>query len=411
MAPWATTNTIQVALAAVLLAFAASAYALLQFYDAPNSLSGAGTMNANAEGAPAAPSGGASPDPFSVNLSDAQLASVEVEPVRELAFPVEKQAVGTITFNEDMSVQVFTPYPGRIIGTFAKIGDDMKKGETLFTIDSPDLLQAVSTLISTAGVLDLTTQNLARMKELYKSRAVSQKELEQASSDQQAAEGALKAARDAARLFGKTDAEIDQIISQRKADSVLVVPTPISGRITARNAAPGLYVQPGNAPAPYTVTDVETMWMLANVVETDSPAFRVGQEVDVKVNAFPGRVFYGKITRIGQMVDPNTRRVLVRSEVANLDHELKSGMFANFVISTGKPILSAAVPLDGLVREGDGTMVVWVTSDRRRFTRRSVKIGEQRNGYRQILEGVQVGELIATEGALFLSRALAMALR
>ena len=157
------------------------------------------------------------------------------------------------------------------------------------------------------------------------------------------------------------------------------------------------------------MTDTDTMWMLANVAENDSPAFRVGQEVKVGLGAFPGRVFDGKITIIGASVDPNTRRVLVRSEIKDPQHELRSGMFANFVIEVAPPVRSPAVPADGVVREGDGTMTVWVTADRRRFTKRTVKIGEPRNGYWQILEGVQVGELVATEGALFLSNTLATA--
>jgi cobalt-zinc-cadmium efflux system membrane fusion protein len=346
-------------------------------------------------------------DSLTVDLSETQLAWVRVEPVREQIFPVEKEAVGTIQFNGEVSTDVFTPYPGRIIGTFASIGDDVTRGDTLFTINSPDLLQAESTLISAAGTREYTTRNLARLKELYTTRAISQKDLDQATSDQQAAEGALRAARNSVSLFGKSEAEIDRIIAQRMAESVLVVPSPISGRITARNAAPGLYVQPGNAPAPFSVADIESMWMLANVAETDSPAYHVGQEVRVSVNAFPDRTFYGKITRIGEMVDPATRRVLVRSEIANPQHELKSGMFANFIITVGQPVTSPAVPVDGVVREGDGTMTVWVTADRRRFTRRTVKIGSQYNGARQILEGVQPGELVATEGALFLSNALA----
>jgi len=364
---------------------------------------------ANAEGA--GPPSGAARDPDSVDLSDSQLASVKVEPLAEREFPVEKQAVGSISFNEESAVPVFTPYQGRIIALLAKVGDGVTKGQTLFTIASPDLLQAESTLISAAGVLEFTTRNLARLKELYTTRAVSQKELEQATSDHQTAEGALRAARDSVRLFGKTEAEIDRIISQRMADPTLVVPSPITGQVTARNAAPGLYVQPGNAPAPYTVADIETMWMLANVAETDSPAFRLGQEVKVKVGAFPNREFDGRITTIGAMVDPATRRVLVRSEVRNPQHELRSGMFANFVIRTGDPVRSIAVPLNGVVREGDGTMTVWVTADRRRFTRRPVKIGLQHEGYRQVLEGLQAGELVATEGALFLSNALTTASR
>jgi cobalt-zinc-cadmium efflux system membrane fusion protein len=398
-----------VSIAVVAVVIAASLFVLVEWLGEAVPRAG-GAISAAAQGMPAPTTNEAS-QPLSVDLSDAQLTAVRVGLVGEREFPIEKQSVGSIDFNADMTVQVFTPYQGRIIALFAKVGDDVKKGQTLFTIDSPDLLQAESTLIAAAGVLDLTTRNLARLQELYKTRAVSQKDVEQAVSDQQTAEGALRAGRDAVRLFGKTDAEIDRIIAQRMADPTLVIPSPIGGRITARNAAPGLFVQPGNPPAPYSVADIDTMWMLANVAETDSPAFRLGQEVKVTVAAFPDRVFDGRITTIGAIVDSNTRRVLIRSEVKDPQHELRSGMFANFVIRTGDPVRSPAIPLDGVVREGDGTMTVWVTADRRRFTRRTVKIGLQHEGYRQILEGVQVGELVATEGALFLSNTLSIAVR
>jgi cobalt-zinc-cadmium efflux system membrane fusion protein len=351
------------------------------------------------------------PPPDSVELSESQLKGVKVETVGERDFPIEKIAVGSIDFNEELLTQVFTPYQGRIVGLFAKIGDEVKSGHTLFTIDSPDLLQASSTLISAAGVLDLTTRNLDRLKMLYASRAVSQKEVEQGASDQQTAQGAYRAARDAVRIFGKTEAEIDKIVADRRVDPTLVVPSPISGRITARNAAPGLLVQPGNPPAPFTVADISTMWMLANVAESDSPAFHIGQEVKVSMLAYPGRVFEGKISTIASTVDPMTHRVLVRSDIEDPKHELRSGMFATFVIRTGDPVRSVAIPLGGVVREGDGTMTAWVTADRRRFTRRTVKIGLQRDGYDQVLEGLQPGELVATEGALFLSNAITIAVK
>ena len=406
MSPEKRANTAGATVAVAALLVASGGYFLLQFGDSPKSL-GAAMSDANAQGAPTRPgAAGGSP---SIDLSDSQLASVKVEPVSEREFPIEKESVGSIDFNEDMTLQVFTPYPGRIVALFAKVGDDVRKGQTLFTIDSPDLLQAESTLIAAAGVLEFTTRNLARLRELYKTRAVSQKEMELATSDQQTAEGALRAARDSVRLFGKTDAEIDRIIAQRKADPILVVPSPITGRITARNAAPGLYVQPGNAPAPYSVADIDSMWMLANVPDHASPAFRVGHEVKVKVGAFPDRVFEGKIVTVTSMVDPNTRRVLLRSEIKDPQHELRSGMFANFAIRTGDPMRSVAVPLAGVVREGDGTQTVWVTADRRRFTHRTVKLGLQHEGYRQILEGLQPGELVATEGAIFLSNLLRIA--
>jgi cobalt-zinc-cadmium efflux system membrane fusion protein len=400
--------TLGAAIIAVVLSFGAGAY-FAASYRNPQAL------DLGVSGARAAPeneptrTGTAPAD--SVELQESQMKSVKVETAGEREFPIEKAAVGSIDFNEELLTQVFTPYQGKIVGLFAKIGDEVKKGQTLFTIDSPDLLAADSNLIAAAGVLQLTTRNLARLRALYESRAVSQKDLEQAISDQQTAEGALRAARDAVRIFGKTDQEVDRIVAERMADPTLVVPSPISGRVTARNAAPGLLVQPGNAPSPYTVADISTMWMLANVAESDSPAFSVGQEVKVTVMAYPGRVFEGRISTIASTVDPTTHRVLVRSEIDDPKHELRSGMFANFVIRTGDPVRSIAVPLDGVVREGDGTMTVWVTADRRRFTKRTVKTGLQREGHYQILDGLQAGELVATEGALFLSNALTIAAR
>jgi membrane fusion protein, heavy metal efflux system len=403
-------RTIGTAIFALNLIVAISAIATGHFREWLSTVLGTGAAKAVETAALTPSSQPSSPPPAppaqSVELTEKQMASVKVESVGEHDFPVVKTAVGSIDFDEDMTVQVFTPYQGRIISLFAKLGDDVKKGQTLFTIDSPDLLQAESTLIAAAGVLELTTRNLERLRELYKTRAIAQKDLEQAVSDQQTAEGALRAARDAVRIFGKSDAEIDQIIAKRLADPTLVVPSPIDGRITARNAAPGLFVQPGNPPPPYSVADISTMWMLANVAESDIPAFHLGQAVKVSVLAYPGKLFEGRISTIGSTVDPNTRRMLVRSEIHDPNHELRAGMFTTFVIQTGDPERSLSVPLNGVVREGDGTMTVWVTTDRKRFTQRTVMIGIQNDGYRQVLDGLKPGELVATDGAVFLSNML-----
>jgi membrane fusion protein, heavy metal efflux system len=400
-------TTIGAAVGLSILSFSAGVYVAIYCGGAPK-LEG-GVANAVESPESTKGSGASPPQADSVELPEAQLKYVKVQAAGEREFPIEKTAVGSIDFNQELLTQVFTQYAGRINGLFAKVGDEVMKGQLLFTIDSPDLLQASSTLIAAAGVLQLTTKNLARLKNLFDTRAISQKELEQATSDHQTAEGALRAARDAVRIFGKTDAEMDRMVAERRVDPTLVVVSPIAGRITARNAAPGLFVQPGNPPAPFTVADISTMWMLANVTEGDSPAFKVGQEVSVRVLAFPDRVFQGHITTIASAVDPNTRRLLVRSEVADPKHELRAGMFANYVIRTGAPMRSVAIPQDGVVREGDGTMTAWVTADRRRFIKRAVRVGLVRDGYNQILEGLQSGELVATEGAIFLSNALTIA--
>lgn len=338
-----------------------------------------------------------------VELTEKQVNSLKIAPVGQATFEVQRSAVGNIDFNQNMLVQVFTPNPGRIIATYANVGDRVQKGQLLFTVDSPDLVQATSNLIQAAGVLALQNANLKRLTETLRGGGGAQKDVDQAKSDQQTAEGNLRAARDAARIFGKTEDEMDQIIRERKADSMLIVRSPITGQVTQRTAAPGLFVQPGNAPAPFTVADTSTMWMLANVVESDAPLFRVGQPIQVRVAAYPNRAFDGVITVLGAQIDPATRRLWVRSEIKDPDSLLRAGMFANFTISISAPIQATAVPNSAVVREGDGSMSVWVTTDRKRFEKRIAKIGLQQDGMTQILEGLEPGELVVTEGAVFVS--------
>ena len=342
----------------------------------------------------------------SIELTATQLALFKIGPVGARVFPLQDQAVGSIDFDEDMETQVFTNYQGRIVSLFAKVGDDVQKGQKLFTIDSPDLVQAESTLINAAGVLRMTSRALDRAKDLYGVKGLAQKDYDQAVSDQQGAEGNYKAAVDAVRIFGKTSPDIEKIVATKAINSILVVSSPMTGRVTVRNAAPGLFVQPGNTPAPFTVADISTMWMLGYVPEVDSAAIKLGQDVDVSVMAHPGHVFKGKITTVAATVDPTVHTLLVRSEVLDPDHELLPGMFANFLISTGSPVTATAIPADAVVREGDGTMTVWVTIDRHTFTQRQVKIGLQHDGYDQIVEGLKQGELVVTDNAVFLDNML-----
>jgi membrane fusion protein, heavy metal efflux system len=352
------------------------------------------------------PRSNAAPSEAAVELTPGQLPAIKIEPVRTCPFPIEKEAVGSISFVDDRTVQVFPPYQGRIIRTLVELGDEVERGQALYTIESPDLIQAESTLIGAAATLALTTKELARVQDLHGTNGVSEREFEQTASDQQTADGALKAERDAVRVFGKTDAEIDGIVATRRIDPALVVRSPVAGQVTSMNAPPGLLVQPGTGSAPYAVADLATKWMLANVSESDSPLFHAGQAVEATVMAFPGRVFKGQISKVYAAVDPNTHRVTVRSEIADPNHELRPGMLASFVIRVQAPVDSIAIPFNGVVRNGDGTMAAWVTTDRRRFLQRIVKLGLQSHGHYQVLDGLHRGELAVTDGAVFLNNML-----
>jgi len=200
-----------------------------------------------------------------VDLTPSQLNAIKLAPVSVYEFPVEKETVGNISFADELSVQVYPAYQGTILQAFVELGAQVEKDQPLYTIKSPDLIQAESTLIGAAATFDLTKKELDRVKGLP---GVAQREVEQAASDEQTADGALKAARDAVRVFGKTEAEIDLMIAARKTDPALMVHSPIAGQITSYNAPPGLLVQPGNPPPPYTVSNIKVKWMLADVAES-----------------------------------------------------------------------------------------------------------------------------------------------
>jgi cobalt-zinc-cadmium efflux system membrane fusion protein len=286
-----------------------------------------------------------------VELSPSQLNAIKIEPVGTHLFPVEKEAVGNVSFDEDPAI--------------------VQAESTL--------LGAAATLLGATATFELTSKELARVRSLGETNGIAQKELEQATSDQQtaeaalkAAEAALKAARDAVRALGKTDAEIDEVIAAGKIESA---PT-------------------------------STRWVLANVLESDSPLFRAGQTVQVKVTAFSDRVFDGKISRIYATVDPSTHRVAIRCEVEDAKAELRPGMLADVVIRIQDPAEATAIPVDGVVRESDGTMTAWVTTDRHQFVQKVVKTGLRNDGQVEIFEGLQRGELAVTEGAIFLNNLL-----
>ena len=168
----------------------------------------------------------AAPDDQSLDLNEKQVKSLTIVKAGVATFKFEQAAVGNIDFNQSRLSQVFTPYPGRIIEAYPKVGDKVEKDQVLFTIDSPDLLAAENSLIAAAGVLTLQNRTLARSKKLVSFGGASQQSLDQSTSDQMTAEGALRAARDAVRIFGKTQLEIDHIIEERRADPKLVVESP-----------------------------------------------------------------------------------------------------------------------------------------------------------------------------------------
>ena len=341
--------------------------------------------------------------PDEVQLASEQLAELNVGKVESRSFESRRDAIGIIDFNQDMAVQVFSPYQGRIGSMLVRAGEDVTRGQVLYTVQIPDIASAASTLISTTGTLKVANQTLRRAQGLYETQSIALKELQQNTADQQAADAGYRAARKTLSLFGLTNKDIEDMEAQRKVDTEMQVRSPFAGRVTARTGAVGQLVQPGSGTAPLTMANLQTLWMVASVPESELASYSLGQLVSVKVPAYPDMTFTGKISYISDTADAATHRISVRAEVPNNKRLLKPQMLANFNIMLGLPVSSVAVPANALAREGDGSISAWVTQDGSRFKRRKVQTGMVQNGMVQVLTGLAPGEKIARDKALFLS--------
>jgi multidrug efflux pump subunit AcrA (membrane-fusion protein) len=186
----------------------------------------------------------------------------------------------------------------------------------------------------------------------------------------------------------------------------LLVRSPLAGQVAAVNASSGASVQPDKDPAPCAVADVSIKWLLANVPESDLPLYHPGEPIKATVPAYPGQIFEGKVLKVYPDVDPTTHRATIRCQISDKKNALRAGMLADFTIRVEKPIKSIAIPANGVVREGDGTMTAWVTTDRAHFVQRVIKIGLQQDHTDQVLAGLNPGELVVTDNAIFLDNML-----
>jgi cobalt-zinc-cadmium efflux system membrane fusion protein len=354
--------------------------------------------------------------PNLIRVADLQLQGIKLEEVATQAFRAERIATGKIGFNEDVMTPVFSPYTGRIIRLIAKPGDVVRKGATLFEIDTPDLVQAEQDLIA-AGIavsrantaLGLATKAEDRQHRLYINKAVALKDWEQAEADLKNAErdvhsahSALSAARSRLRVFGKTDAEIEKVETDRQIDRVARVSSPFAGTIVARKVGPGQYVKPDNPDPLFSIADLSTVWLLADVYESDVPLIKTGQPVKVQVAAYPDESFTARVAYVGAAVDPTTHRIAVRSVVENRERKLKPEMFASFRLLTDSEVRALAVPVTAIVHDR-GKTSVWVKQNGNQFGRREVAIGLEQAGYVQILSGLKAGDQVVSEGGIFIS--------
>ncbi|MDB6160253.1 MAG: efflux transporter, family, subunit [Gammaproteobacteria bacterium] len=352
--------------------------------------------------APAATDHG--PADTAVHLTPSQLSGLTVNTVTTLQFRSEQAADGRIALNSDTATQVFSPYSGRVIRVIAGIGEHVKKGAPLFSIEAAEFAQTQSDLLNALTQLKLARIAEERRHAAFDSKGGSLQDWQQAQADLAAAQTALDSVRNRLKIFGQTDQQIAALERAKTPNPVTFVTAPIEGVVSDRQVGPGQYLQAGNSTPIYTIGDLATVWLVADVREVDAPLVEVGQPVEVRVPALPGKVFEAKLTSVASAVDPVTHRVPVRATITNPDGKLKPQMFASFSIITGGESHALAVPEEAVVREGDAARV-WVVQGRDALALRQIRTGRSNNGMVEVLAGLKAGEKVVTRGSLFIDRA------
>ncbi|MBO0737449.1 MAG: efflux RND transporter periplasmic adaptor subunit [Alphaproteobacteria bacterium] len=352
-----------------------------------------------------------------------QWRTLKLEPVTLRAFLPEQVTEGTIAVDDDLTTPVFSPYSGRVTKVIGMLGDVVEPGAPLFVINASELVQAQNDLITALANLQSSRSQLKmaqttekRAHELYLAQGGSLKDWQQAQTDLITAlntvrsnEIALHAVRRRLRILGKTDQEIAALeaLPTQKLDSVATVTAPVRGTIMQRQIGVGQYINSEAAGATnpvYTISDLSTVYLIANVREVDAPLMKVGLPLEVHVLAYPGRAFKGKVSYVAPSIDPTTHRLPVRADVENPDGALKPGMFANFSIITGEASTAPAVPPSAIVYEGERARV-WVAGEGDTLALREVRTGRISDGMVEIRAGLSPGEKVVTSGTVFIDRA------
>ena len=275
-----------------------------------------------------------------------------------------------------------------------------------------DLITALAGVEKAKSRLALAQMAEKRQRDLQAIRGGALKDLEQAQSDLVAAQGDLRAAeitltavRNRLRILGRTDDEIAELEKQDRVGAETVVKAPISGTVIQRKVGLGQYINAGANDPVFTIGDLSTVWLVANVRESDAPRMKIGAPVVVNVLAFPGQTFNARLEYVAPALDANTHRLPVRAVIDNTNRELKPEMFASFRIVSGDDRSMPAVPADAVVYEGASARV-WVANPATRsVVARPIEVGNTSNGMVEVKKGLAAGETVVTSGTLFIDRA------
>ncbi len=343
---------------------------------------------------------GAPPPAQVLHVSDMNLLTIDQNDLPK--FPLvaaervelapELNVTGTVSPDVSREVPVITLANGRVVDVKVRLGDDVRKGQLLFQVQSPDITNAFDAYLKAVNDEQLANKADIRAQDLFKHGAISQAMVEQAEDAERNAKADLDAADQQLQILG---------VDKNHPSSVVDVRAPISGVIIAQNitnaGAAGVSLS-GSATA-FTIADLTELWILCDVYENDIPKLQLGQEAVIKLNAYPDRPVRGRVSDIGPVLDPQLRTAKVRIQVANPGF-LKLGMFATATFTSRKTEARAAVPANAVLHLHDRDWV-FVPAGGNHFRRTQVRTGQMLTGNRQmILSGINPGQQVVSNALM-----------
>jgi cobalt-zinc-cadmium efflux system membrane fusion protein len=326
-----------------------------------------------------------------------QMSHVRVVTVEPTTLNRTLRLTGNVSYNAFNTTPVITQVGGPVSRILVVPGEHVKTGQPMLDVSSPDYSQLLDAYLKAADSFRLTQKNYSRAQELYQHHAIAERDLEQAESDRNQAEADLNAAEQGMKILGiKNPADL------AKAPSSAQIPVlaPIGGEVVERLVAPGQVVQAGQTQA-FTISDLSTVWVLANVYQSDLAVVRSGEDVVVQTDAYPNS-FHGRISYVSPALDPNTRTLQARIVVDNPGEKLKRDMYCTVSVAAGSFSNVIAVPDSSILRDDNNQPFVYVATAANQFGRRDVELGESQNRQVQIRKGISVGDRVVGDGSLFL---------
>lgn len=327
-------------------------------------------------------------------LAQLKLAEVSTRPVAETL-----RVAGNIGFDEQRLARIGATITGRVVQIDAILGKAVRKGEVLARLNSSELSEQQLAYLKARAQLELNKRNAERAKALFEADVIGAAELQRRESEYQIAVAETRAAADQLQLLGVSRAAIERLGRQGEVDSVTPVVSTLDGIVVERKLAQGQVVQP--ADALFTVADLSRVWAIAQVPEQQVALVKAGQAVSIEVPALGNEKLVGKLIFVGQTIDPETRTVLVRTELDNAGGRLKPAMLASMLIEA-KPVERLVVPAGAVVRENDEDHV-FVGEGDGSFRLVKVKLAPEQGGQRVVLSGLKGGEKLVVEGAFHLN--------